>query len=85
MDVLDERIHSILGESSLKLGDPKRAALEFKVGLELKPADPDLQTGLAECYLELKQPAKAKELLEAARKKLPDDSHVEALWKRVQR
>jgi tetratricopeptide (TPR) repeat protein len=83
VDVLDEQIHAILGESSLKLGDPKRAASEFKVGLELKPGDVDLHTSLAECYLELKLLEKAKELLEAARKERPEDERVKALWKRL--
>lgn len=83
VDVLEERVHAVLGTAHLKLGDAERGAAEFRVGLELKPGDPDLQLGLAECYVALKRRDDAKELVKTVLKKHPDHAGAKSLAKRL--
>lgn len=81
IDVLDVRIHALLGKSQLALGDADRAVAEFRVALELKPGDADLQTGLAECYVALKRTDEAREVISAVLKKQPDHVAAKAVLK----
>ncbi len=83
VDVLDTKIHAILGKAHLGLNDAERAAAEFRVALELQPGDADLQVGLAECYVALKRTDEAHELLQSVLKKSPDHAAAKALQKKV--
>ncbi len=83
VDVLEVEVHAVLGKAFLRLNDAERALGEFQVGLELKPEDPDLQVGLAECYFLLKRAAESQELIKAVLKKHPDHAGADALQKKI--
>lgn len=83
VDVLDTKIHALLGKSHLGLGDAERGASEFRVALELQPGDTDLQLGLAECYLALKRHDEAKDLITTVLNKEPDHAAAKELLKKL--
>ncbi len=83
VDVLNVKIHSLLGRANAKLADYQRAALEFEVALELKPGDPDLQADLAECYLHLNRTDAAKELVESILNQHPDHAAAKVLREKI--
>ncbi len=79
VDVLETRVHAVLGKSWLKLDHPERGAEEFRIALELKPDDPNLQVGLAGCYVALKRTDEAKQLIDSVLGKEPLHAGATAL------
>ncbi|MFO0919214.1 MAG: tetratricopeptide repeat protein [Planctomycetaceae bacterium] len=83
IDVLNVKIHTLLGKSNLKLNEYESAAREFQVALELKPGDPNLQAELAECYLNLGRTDAAKELLDSILSEHPDHAAARAVKEKI--
>lgn len=85
VDVLDASIHAILGRAQRELGETDRATEEYRVALELKPGDADLQVGLAECYVAKQRVDEARELIQAVLKKEPDHAGAKVLMERLKK
>ena len=64
IDVLDADVHRLLGASLRGLKQYPRAILEYETALELKPADVDLQLGLAETLLAADRKPDARKLID---------------------
>jgi len=84
VDVLEARVHAVLGRANRETQQVDRAIEEYRVGLELKPGDAELQLGLAECYLVQNRKDAARELIEAVLKDDPDHAAAKALQSRIQ-
>ena len=78
IDVLDADVHRLLGTALAGLKQYPRAILEYETALDLKPADTDLQLGLAETLLAAGRKPDARKLID---KVLAKDSDNEAAKK----
>ena len=84
IDVMDAETHRMLARAHEGLKNAKQAIPEYEVALQLAPATAEAELGLARCYIQEKQPAKARTVLETLLEREPNHEEAQALLDRVE-
>jgi len=72
IDVMDAKVHQMLGEALAGLARYAPAIEEFETAVRLEPDEPSVRFALADACLQNGQPEKAREALEALLERVPD-------------
>jgi tetratricopeptide (TPR) repeat protein len=84
IDVQDPEIHRVWAAALTGSRELAHAAEEYETAVRLAPEEADYRVSLAEVWIQAGQPAKAREVLEAALKTAPGHAGAKALLESLQ-